>query len=186
MEHSVYSITCKVTDKVYFGRSQEIDKRWRAHKNMLRRGLHNNLSLQSEWALYGEGNFVFKILEVFDNKKEAEYKEQKYIDDPKYKKYNISNAKDGGDTFTNNPRGEHTRKLKSENSSGRSNPMYGKPKSELTIKRIKEANSKKIVVNGVAYNSLVEASNELGLGITTIAYRLNANSPIFSEWKYAN
>jgi len=184
MEYVVYSITCLDTGKVYFGRSQEVDKRWRAHRNMLRRGLHNNSNLQEDWSIYGEERFQFKILHRFEYIEVAERKEQEYIDDKKYDKYNISDAKDGGDTFTNNPRQEEIRKLKSHNSSGKNNPMYGKPKSELTIRRIKEANSKKIIIEGITYDSLTRASSELGLGVTTISYRLNAKT--FSNWKYAN
>lgn len=184
MKHVVYSITCMKTGKKYFGRSQEIEKRWRAHKNMLRRGNHNNSLLQAEWSLYGENSFEFKKLHIYETLTEAELKEQEYIDDLSYDKYNISDAMDGGDTFTNNPKKEHTRKLKSMNAKGKNNPMYGKPKSELTIRRIKEANSKKVVIDGVEYESLTNASKTLGLGITTVSYRLNSNT--FTNWKYAN
>ncbi|MED3792508.1 GIY-YIG nuclease family protein [Niallia alba] len=184
MEYVVYSITCINTNRVYFGRSQEVDKRWRAHKNMLRRGLHNNTVLQKEWLLYGEDNFKFEILHRYENISEAEAREQEYIDDCSYDKYNISDAGDGGDTFSNNPRQDEIRKLKSISSSGKNNPMYGKPKSELTIRRIKEANSKKIFIDGIPYDSLTKASKELGLGVTTISYRLNSKT--FTEWKYAN
>lgn len=183
MEYVIYSITCKTTSKKYFGRSQEIDKRWRAHKNMLRRGIHNNKLMQQEWSEYGEEDFIFEILHSYSDLQESIIKEQEYIDDELYEKYNISDAKDGGDTFTNNPRSEEIRKLKSQNSSGKNNPMYGKPKNKYTIDRIKEVNSKKIIINGKLYNSLTEASKELGLGITTIGYRLKANT--FTEWKYA-
>jgi group I intron endonuclease len=183
MEYVIYSITCKETGKKYFGRSQEVEKRWRAHKNMLRRSIHNNPLLQSDWNDYGEDNFTFEILHTYSDINEAVLKEQEYIDDNSYDKYNISDAKDGGDTFTNNPRSEEIRKLKSINSSGKNNPMYGKPKNDYTIKRIKEANSKKVIINNMVYDSLTQASKELGLGTTTISYRLNAKS--FTDWKYA-
>jgi group I intron endonuclease len=183
MEYVIYSITCKETGKIYFGRSQEVEKRWRSHKNMLRKSLHSNVTMQSDWNVYGENSFIFKILHTFTDLNESIQKEQEYIDDDSYDKYNISDAKIGGDTFTNNPRSEEIRKLKSINTSGKNNPMYGKPKNEYTINRIKEANSKKIIIDGIVFDSLSTASKELGLGVTTISYRLNAKS--FTEWKYA-
>ncbi|MEX5942406.1 hypothetical protein [Mammaliicoccus sciuri] len=62
--------------------------------------------------------------------------------------------------------------------------MYGKPKSEHMLRRVKEANSKSIFIEGKTYNSLTEASHELGIGITTVSYRLNSVSERFREWKY--
>jgi len=178
MEYNVYSITCKTSGKKYFGRSQEIDKRWRSHRNMLRRGIHNNTSMQSDWNLFGEVDFVFEILNTYTDK-------QEYIDNQSFKKYNISDAKNGGDTFSNNPRKEEIRLLKSINTSGERNPMYGKPKSEYTIQRTKEANSKPVMIEGIRYCSSTEAGMLLGLGITTVSYRLNSKSDRFKEWKYA-
>lgn len=185
MRYDVYSITCSTTGYKYFGRSQEIEKRWRAHKNMLRKGEHSNILLQSDWNTYGEDDFIFEILFTYEDKNDAELKEQELIDSD-IEKYNIADAKDGGDTFSNNPRKEEIRKLKSYQSSGKRNPMYGKPKNELTINRIKEANSKPINIEGVTYSSLTEASEILGIGVTTVSYRLNSESDRFKDWKYAN
>lgn len=185
VEYNVYSITCKSTGFAYIGRSQEIEKRWRSHRNMLRRGTHSNTIFQMDWTTYGEEDFDFSILHTYDNLDNAERKEQELIDSTVHK-YNISDAGDGGDTFTNNPRQEEIRKMKSYNSSGERNPMYGKPKSEFTIRRIKEANSKPILIDGVHYSSVREASRALGVGVTTICYRLKAESDQFTNWKYAN
>lgn len=63
--------------------------------------------------------------------------------------------------------------------------MYGRPKSEYTLQRIKEANSKQILIEGKLYNSVTDASKELGLGVTTICYRLKAQSDTFKDWNYA-
>ena len=130
MKYDIYSITCLINNKVYFGRSQEIKKRWRAHKHMLRKSSHYNPLLQSDWNLYGEDNFDFSILHSTSDYNESILIEQRYIDSENYEKYNIADAKKGGDTFSRNPNQERTRKLKSINTSGKNNPMYGKPKSE--------------------------------------------------------
>lgn len=182
MKYEIYSITSIINKKTYFGRSQETEKRWRSHKNSLRKGTHNDLLLQIEWNQFGESNFVFEILHSFDSYEEAEKKEQEYIDSLEYIKYNIGNAKTGGDTFSNNPRSESTRKLKSINSSGKRNGMYGKEKSQLMIDRVKEANSKSIIINNTKYSSLTEAAKQLNLKISTVHYRLNSKN--FVEWEY--
>ncbi len=62
--------------------------------------------------------------------------------------------------------------------------MYGKPKTDYMIQKTREANSKPIIIEGITYSSLTEASEKLGIGNTTISYRLNSNSDRFKEWKY--
>ena len=52
--------------------------------------------------------------------------------------------------------------------------MYGVKKNDYTIKRIKEANSKPIMIDNIEYKSMTEASDRLGIGISTISYRLNS------------
>lgn len=183
--YSVYSITCKTNNKVYFGRSQELEKRWRSHRNMLRSNSHSNMHFQDDWQKYGEEDFLFEVLLETVVLEYAIQSEQGLIDSNEYNKYNITGALNGGDTFTNNPRSESTRKLKSINSSGKNNPMYGVPKSELMLQRVREANSKKVYIEGILYPSLTKASKEIGVGITTLSYRLNSNSDEFIDWKYA-
>lgn len=181
MIYDVYIIKCLINDKVYIGRSQELDKRWRAHKNMLRGNKHNNISLQEDWNKYGEDNFIFKSIYKTESLEDSIKIEQNEID-CNLNKYNISDAKMGGDTFTNNPRKEEISKLKSIASSGKRNPMYGVPKTDYMIQKTKEANSKKISIEGVEYSSMTEASKALNIGITTISYRLKSKG--FSDWNY--
>ena len=47
MIYSVYKIICKTNKKEYYGRSQEVEKRFRAHKNMLRKNEHRNMYLKN-------------------------------------------------------------------------------------------------------------------------------------------
>lgn len=184
MRYVVYFIVNLENSKIYVGRSQEIEKRFRAHKNMLRKSEHNNMLLQEDWNIYGENSFEFRIIHTVDTLEDSVNIEQQYIDDKTLNKYNISCAKDGGDTYTNNPRSPETKKLKSKIFSGKGNPMYGKPKSELMISRVKEANSKPVCIEGVRYSSLTEAAEKLKLGTTTVSYRLSAKSERFKNWNY--
>lgn len=183
MKYDVYSITCLNNGKVYFGRSQEIEKRWRSHKNMFRKSEHNNTKMQNDWNEYGEESFLFEIIYTTNDLNDAIMIEQQYIDSDIFNKYNISNAKIGGDTFTNNPRKEEIRKLKSIASSGERNPMYGKPKSEKMLQRVKEVNSKKVIINGILYSSITEAGKAHDMKISTACYRIKSKN--FQDWNYA-
>lgn len=60
----VYTITNKVTGKVYVGSSGDIDARWKSHRASLRSNRHCNSGLQHDWCKYGEESFVFEVVEV--------------------------------------------------------------------------------------------------------------------------
>jgi group I intron endonuclease len=61
----VYCLICTVTGDLYVGASaKSIASRWDAHKKQLRGGWHKNPHLQAAWRAYGEGAFLFSILEA--------------------------------------------------------------------------------------------------------------------------
>lgn len=180
----IYEIECRPNGRKYFGRSQEVQKRWRAHRNMLRKGNHSNHDMQRDWKEFGEEAFEFRVTRLLNDYDESVSAEQELIDSSRGESYNIANSTSGGDTFTYNPRKEEIRKLKSAMTSGEGNPMFGKEKSELTITRIKEANSKRVRIFGVEYPSASEASRILGIVKSTVYYRLNAESENYRDWVY--
>lgn len=181
MKQYVYSLTNDITGKKYFGVTQEPDKRYRSHRNMLNRGVHNNYYLQKDWE---ETSFTFEIIYEFDSREEAESKEMELVrstDDV----YNIvRDSSVGGDYFTYNPRKEKIVEEKRRSMTGRNNHQYGKPKTDKMIQAVKKANSKPISIEGVEYPSIAEASKALGVNGTTIGYRLNSESERFKEWYY--
>lgn len=63
MKQGVYKITNVINDKCYIGSSVDITRRWRLHKQNLRKGVHCNILLQNAWNKYGEDSFIFEILE---------------------------------------------------------------------------------------------------------------------------
>jgi len=96
----IYRIKNKVNEKCYYGSSKNIEKRWRTHKNQLRKNAHINTYLQNAWCKYGEENFVFEIIEECDESLLKET-EQKYLNiNPEY---NIGLSASGGDNISNNP-----------------------------------------------------------------------------------
>jgi group I intron endonuclease len=96
----IYRIRNLINDNCYYGSSKNIEKRWKTHKNQLRRKKHINSILQSAWNKYGEENFIFEIIEECSKDKLFET-EQKYLDT--LPKYNIGLKSSGGDNLTNNP-----------------------------------------------------------------------------------
>lgn len=73
----VYVIRNTVNGKVYVGSASNISKRWHRHRKDLRLGRHKNLHLQAAWAKYGEGAFVFEVLE---HTADLDCREQYWID----------------------------------------------------------------------------------------------------------
>lgn len=62
----VYTITNKVTGKLYIGESLDIYRRWHdEHIPQLRKNCHYNKELQNDFNKYGEENFSFDILQRY-------------------------------------------------------------------------------------------------------------------------
>lgn len=62
MSSGIYSITNKMTGKVYVGSAINLAQRWMDHRKTLRAQRHKNPHLQSAWNKYGEAAFEFVIL----------------------------------------------------------------------------------------------------------------------------
>ena len=62
----IYTITNKVTGKLYIGESLDIYRRWHdEHIPQLRKNCHYNKELQNDFNKYGEENFRFEIFERY-------------------------------------------------------------------------------------------------------------------------
>lgn len=59
----IYKIENNINGKVYIGQSVDVDKRFKAHKTLLRNNEHFNYRLQDDWNSYGEDAFSFSIIE---------------------------------------------------------------------------------------------------------------------------
>lgn len=62
MSCGVYHILNTVNGKSYIGSSQNIELRWRIHRNDLRKGRHHSRHLQRAWDIDGEDAFLFEVL----------------------------------------------------------------------------------------------------------------------------
>lgn len=74
---------------------------------------------------------------------------------------------------------------------GDKNPFFGKKHTEETKQKIAEkrkgilpSNSRKVLIKGIIYESLTDASRKLGVVPATILYRIKSANPKFKEYQY--
>ena len=95
----IYKIQNKVTDKVYIGKSVNIEKRWIQHRCHLNNNVHANDYLQKAWNKYGKNGFNFSVLceceESVLDEKEIYYINLYKATDRSYG-YNLREGGDGG------------------------------------------------------------------------------------------
>jgi group I intron endonuclease len=60
----IYEIRNRDNGHFYVGSAGNLSKRWRDHRDKLRKGTHANPHLQAAWVLYGERAFEFVVLEL--------------------------------------------------------------------------------------------------------------------------
>jgi group I intron endonuclease len=151
----VYQIYNIVNRKVYIGSAKNFKKRVYQHQTQLRNNKHQNKHLQASWNKWGEGSFLFEVLEVVEGDRTARTKtDQKYVNlyfDKWDLCYNCKkNVVFGFTTWSKNK--TTTRKKKSENQKKLwTDPVYRKKMlaarfnkqnkhTEETKKKISKAN----------------------------------------------
>lgn len=92
MATGIYRIKNLINGYLYVEGSVNLERRRAEHFNMLQKNKHSNINMQSAFNLYGEGNFIFDILEYCEPK-DLVKREQYYIDlfQPEYNICSIVN-----------------------------------------------------------------------------------------------
>lgn len=176
---AVYVTTCSVNGKKYIG------KFLYGRINDWEKYLGSGRYLQEDIKKYGKDKFIKEIIKNYYTTEELEKAEEELIlktnavYDDNY--YNVKLSSVGGDIFTTNPRKEELREMRKQQMSGQGNHQYGKPKTEKMISSVKKANSRAIEIDGIKYESTSKASRTLGIGHTTIGYRLDSDN--YPEYK---
>lgn len=130
----IYKITNTTNNKCYIGSAVYIKSRWARHRTDLRKGCHANKHFQSAWNMYGEKSFIFEVIEECSLENIVE-REQYYLNTLK-PEYNILLTAKSSIGL------KHTQKTKDKLSQifkGRAPSNKGKPRSEETILKLKEA-----------------------------------------------
>lgn len=115
--------------------------------------LGSGLYIQRAIKKYGKESFYKIIIDEADNEDELRDIEEYYIDmfDAAKNKdfYNLKNSSIGGNTYDSDKNSERYKKRVesvSRATSGKNNPMYGRPKTKKMIDAVKKANSLKVKV----------------------------------------
>lgn len=91
----IYGIVNTIDKKVYIGKSNNINNRWKAHKRDLSQGKHYNKPLQESWNKHGDDAFIWKVIELVPENiyslTELEYIQKYHKID---KAYNVFGLKD--------------------------------------------------------------------------------------------
>lgn len=125
----IYAIKNKINNKMYIGKSVNVNKRKSYHLWLLRNNSHFNPKLQNAFNKYGEENLEFVILEKC-NKDELDDKEIKYIN-----RYNTTN---NGYNICEGGEGSLGRTLSGETKQKISNANTGRKQDEVAKKRKSE------------------------------------------------
>lgn len=75
----IYMIRNDVMGRVYVGSSVNVTGRWFEHRSLLRADDHHNRFLQNSWNKHGERAFSFHLLEVVENGRRLQRREDVWI-----------------------------------------------------------------------------------------------------------
>lgn len=158
MNCGIYCIKNLINNKVYIGKTNDLQSRWKNHLFVLRANTHSNKHLQTAFNKYGESNFEFIVLLSFNyfNNDELNQLEIQYIE--QYKSYINTfgyNKTLGGDGRS------HTQESKQLIKEQHSIPIL---QYDLQMNFIKE------------WSSMREAANELGIYESGINACVNGKS----------
>jgi len=138
----IYLIRNKATKKNYIGSSNNIKKRWRVHRSLLKNNKHHSKPLQNSYNKYGKNAFEFIILKEVEPS-DLLIEEQKFFsayDSLAPRGYNVSEV--AGSPFANKRHTEEARRNQSEKNAGPNNPWYGKILTEEHNRNISKAKKK--------------------------------------------
>lgn len=124
-KRGVYKITNTVENKFYIGSTGSYAERVRTHRARLRDNRHHSAGLQEAWNRLGEGAFVFHLVEEVEPARTLEEAENKWLD-----------AWVGTDACYNVGR-KYGAPWKGAHAE--SHPMHGKPRSEETKAKLRDA-----------------------------------------------
>ena len=182
----IYTISCIKNEKYYIGESRNVTARLCAHKNKLRRNIHENRELQSDFNKYGEKFFLFQKF-IFGNSvdKETRLKLENLIlltlkPQNRYNIYiNWKKRDEYINSFFNKRHTNEARKLQSIAKKNKISPFKGRNHSNEIKKMLSQINSSKttierrkpVIIDSIYYESISEASQKTGLNRRLIRER---------------
>ena len=163
LQPGVYMIICLINDYRYYGETSNVSHRLAGHRRDLRRKIHGNNRLQTDWNAFGEDNFEFSVLFIGEGwhlrEKRLEKETELILNHPGqvYNTYAaITDRMKELNSFYDKKHSESTKALIGA-------LQRGKPKDQLGLP---------VSIEGKIYPSLAEASRCLGHSRKTIRNRL--------------
>lgn len=197
MRSGIYMIENTVSGMRYIGQSDNISKRWAQHRSDLRGNRHDNDHLQKAFNKYGEGAFVFRVLEEVPVK-DLDAAEIRWIEcyDTYKNGYNMTKGGEATRGLTpwnkGKPRSERIRKILSESAkkrTGEKNPFFNKKHTAETKQKISAMRSIPVreVETGIVYPSAKAADEAHGGHSSNVSKALNGDCPraYGLHWEYA-
>jgi group I intron endonuclease len=196
----LYIIMCLANGKQYIGQSSYVKNRFAKHKSLLRRGVHENRKLQTDFTLYGEDMFTFSRLEqglgAPTHERLALEREllQKMCKSHLYNLDIDASSRTGeNNAFFGKKHSMETRRHLSNVKKRLPSNFEGHRHSEETKQKMRAAQTgkiypscrgprgpavaKKVSVYGIAYGSVNEAFRCTGMSRTTIRSHANSSDP---------
>jgi group I intron endonuclease len=140
MDPSIYCIENVINNKKYIGSTNNISKRWRSHRNLLKNNRHSNIHLQTAWNFYGEENFKFFVIEENIDILTLLLKEDYYIN-----LYEVLDREKGYNIAKSTTAPMHGRKHTAKSlekmktiKTGEKNSFYGKHHTEETKAKLRK------------------------------------------------
>lgn len=180
----------------YVGSTIDLHRRTRQHLTALKRGEHHSKKLQEAW-------------DEFQDVGVASHTQCDTIEQAEALELQLIQQYHGHDLFCNvNPQlrgriagftpSEETKAKMSLARTGEGNSMYGRKHTAEARAKIGAASKRidyskrdmtksmsRVAIDGKVYPSLVAASEDLGILVQTIRWRINSKNPIFSGYSYA-
>lgn len=170
----IYKITNKITNDFYIGKTTKTkEERFRRH---IYNSTYNiDTYLYRAMRKYGTNNFIIEELESQISYEMLDKKEIEWISKLR-PKYNMTFGGEGGDTskspnFIEAIKKSHVNRLPS---SYASYGMLGKKFPEEAKKKVSDANSNPVSIDGIKYKSIKECSESLGWTEKRVRYRVDS------------
>jgi len=163
----IYVITCIKNGKHYVGESNNVSARLCAHKNKLKKQIHENKELQQDFNQYGERFFVWqKLLFGYGAIKEKRLELETFIlltlpDDQRYNVYIDWKQRD--------------QQLKKNSGYSQTNEVK-KMLSAINSNQTSKDRRKAVYIDSIYYESISEASQKTGLSRRLIRERCHDNT----------
>nr|QUV75649.1 hypothetical protein [Caulerpa lentillifera] len=196
----IYIISCLKMNKHYIGESENVIARLCAHKNKLKRNIHENKELQSDFNSYGEKSFLFqKLIFGYGLDKAKRLKLETHIlltlqPQNRYNVYTNWRKRNGYvNPFFNKRHTIESRQTQSRANKNKSSPFKGKDHTNEIKKMLSQINTNKtnierrkpVIIDSIYYESISEASEKTGLSRRLIRERCH-NKTRFNNFQWGS